>query len=302
MDDVTHTVRGDAERALHDASAREELVARVRAMTPHLDAGDTELSPYHGGRAAADARLQGIDPVRYGKTRNHLDGAVTRLSPYIRHGVVSLAAMRDRVVSGVDSRREAEKLVQQLTWRDYWRRLYADLGERVWDDIEPYKTGFDAGAYADELPDDIAAAETDSAAINHFLRELFETGWLHNHARLYVAGYVCHFRRVKWQAGARLFLSHLVDGDPAANNLSWQWCASTFSHKPYFFNLENVQTFCGPDVDTRYTTNKVLAGTYDDIHARLFPLLPPQDSSGRTQNGKRRHEKKRRHKRAHHPQ
>jgi deoxyribodipyrimidine photo-lyase len=83
---------------------------------------------------------------------------------------------------------------------------------------------------------------------------------------------VVHWRRVRWQAGARWFLQHLLDGDPASNNLSWQWIASTFSHKPYFFNKENLQ---------RYTNNMYcehcplrnacpLDGTYEDIGAQLF--------------------------------
>jgi deoxyribodipyrimidine photolyase len=50
-----------------------------------------------GRRAAAQQRLAAIDPARYGASRNHLDGAVTRLSPYIRHGVLSLAEVRDAV-------------------------------------------------------------------------------------------------------------------------------------------------------------------------------------------------------------
>ena len=276
---------------------REARIARVRAMTPHLSAQDGAVSPFRGGRAMAEARMAAIAPGRYGATRNHLDGAVTRLSPFIRHGVVSLADVRDAVLAG-DERRQSEKFIQQLAWRDYWRRMHHQLGSRIWDDLEPYKTGFGPEAYADTLPDDILAADTDCAAINHFLRELYQTGWLHNHARLYVAGYVCHFRRVKWQAGARLFLAHLVDGDPASNNLSWQWAASTFSNKPYVFNLENLQTFCGPDVDTQYSRNKPLAGSYEDIHARLFPLLParqePPPRPAKARSGKRR-------KRAHQP-
>ena len=245
-------------------------------MTPHLAEDDTALSPYPGGREAARARLGAMNAIAYAKTRNHLDGSVTRLSPYIRHGVIDLPTVRDTLLARVHTRRDAEKLAQQLAWRDYWQRLYAGLGERVWEDLEDYKTGFGPDAYADTLPDDICEARTESAAINAFLRELFETGWMHNHARLYVAAYVCHFRRVKWQAGAKLFLAHLLDGDPASNNLSWQWAASTFSHKPYYFNLDNLQTFGGHGVDTSYTHNKVFAGTYEDLHARLFPLLPPQ--------------------------
>lgn len=258
---------------LTPAADRQSLIVLARKMTPHLASDDVDVSPTQGGRA--DARLRDIDPVAYGRTRNYLDGAVTQLSPFITHGVRSLSEVRDAVLSRVAEPTAAEKMVQQLAWRDYWQRLYMSLGAGIWDDQEDYKTGFVPSDYADVLPEDIARAETGVASIDHFLRELTQTGWLHNHARLYLASYICHFRRVKWQAGARFFLTHLLDGDPASNNLSWQWVASTFSHKPYYFNLENLQRFAGEDVDTSFNRNKPLAGSYEDLHLRLFPNLPP---------------------------
>lgn len=255
---------------------RDAIVQQVRALSPYLSDDDQAISPIYGGAAAMTARFGALEPKRYGQTRNHTDGAVTQISPYVRHGVTTLSALRDEALSKARTRKDAEKFVQQLAWRDYWQRLYSDLGDDIWTDLEDYKTGFIADDYADDLPEDIARAETGVAAMDHFLRELIETGWIHNHARLYLAGYICHFRRVKWQAGARFFLTHLLDGDPASNNLSWQWVASTFSHKPYFFNLENVQTFTGEGVDTRPETNAVLVASYEDLYARLFPHLPPK--------------------------
>jgi deoxyribodipyrimidine photo-lyase len=269
---------------------RDALVARARAMCPHLTDEDHHVSPISGGVTEARERLGWVDPVAYAKTRNYLDGAVTQLSPFIRHGVVSLPDVRDTVIHAVGNANDAEKMVQQLAWRDYWQRLYIELGHRIWDDLEPYKTGFDADDYAADLPDDVLQARTGVAAMDAFIRELIETGWLHNHARLYLASYICHFRRVKWQAGARFFLKHLLDGDPASNNLSWQWVASTFSHKPYYFNLDNLQRFAGSAVDTRYHNNKALAGSYEDLHLTLFPNLElpvPKAQSSTSRKGKR---------------
>jgi deoxyribodipyrimidine photo-lyase len=60
---------------------------------------------------------------------------------------------------------------------------------------------------------------------------------------MWMASYLVHWRRVAWQVGARWFLRHLLDGDPASNNLSWQWVASTFSAKPYTFNRENLERY-----------------------------------------------------------
>ena len=93
------------------------------------------------------------------------------------------------------------------------------------------KPAIQPDAYADHLPEDIAAGRTGLACIDAFAIDLRRVGWLHNHARMWLASYVVHWRRVSWQAGARWFLGHLLDGDPASNNLSWQWVASTFQRQ-----------------------------------------------------------------------
>ena len=271
----------------------------------------------NGGRRAAEARLAAIDPARYGASRNHLDGAVTRLSPYIRHGVLSLAEARDAVFGRLRQgsaaaepaagalqgelfagdggggeggaersaaggwspaqRRAGEKLIAELGWRDYWQRLWRQLGDGIWHDREPLKTGHPADAYAPELPADLAAAATGLACIDAFASELMGEGWLHNHARMWLAAYVVHWRRVRWQAGARWFLQHLLDGDPASNNLSWQWVASSFSHKPYLFNRANLERFSGgrfcagcPLAEGRGPQGCPFDASYEALQARLF--------------------------------
>lgn len=254
---------------------REAIIARVRHLSPGLSADDTNISDFRGGHSYAKQRLGALNPLEYGATRNHLDGSVTRLSPYIRHGVIRTVDVRDRALE-VATSKPSQKFIQQLAWREYWQRLYKENPDRIWTDVEPYKTGFTPSDYADELPKDIEAGQTGVACIDQFISELLHTGYIHNHVRLYLAAYICHWRRVKWQAGASWFLTHLLDGDPASNNLSWQWVASTFSHKPYYFNLENVARFSGEDIDTRFKTNRALAGSYEDLYATLFPNLEPQ--------------------------
>lgn len=232
-----------------------------------------DAAPFAGGRAAAEAALAGIDPRSYAASRNHLDGAVTRLSPYIRHGILSLDEVRNHALACVGNAKEAEKFIQELAWRDYWQRIYLAYPDRIWIDIENYKTGFDAEDYDDALPDDIKGGETGVACIDQFIVILSDTGYLHNHARMYLAAYIIHWRRIKWQAGARWFLQQLLDGDPASNNLSWQWIASTFSNKPYIFNLENVAKYCGPDINTIPRHNLALDQSYERLTALLFPHI-----------------------------
>lgn len=213
---------------------RDDLLAYLREQFPNAGGG---LSPFKGSRAAAEELLECFQAPRYAASRNFLSGSVSRLSPYIRHGVLTLREVLDHVRERFTGQR-LNKFIQELAWRDYWQRVYGNIGDGVWKDIEPSKTGL---TYTAELPADWRA--TGLACMDAFAADLENTGYLHNHARMWVASYLVHWRRVAWQTGARWFLRHLVDGDPASNNLSWQWVASTFSGKPYYFNRENLERF-----------------------------------------------------------
>ena len=275
-----------------DFENRDELIAYLRAEFPQATAVDDHVPATRGGRAAAEAKLAASDPDAYEKSRNYLGGAATELGPYLRHGVLSLDETRAYAEAHFSGPQPVSKLVQELGWRDYFQRLFARIGSGIWRDREPYKTGFNADEYTAELPDDVREGRTGLACIDAFGRQLRETGYLHNHARLWLAGYVVHWRRVKWQAGARWFLEHLLDGDPASNNLSWQWVASTFSHKPYFYNRENVERFS----DGVYCRDCPLygrcdfEGSYADLEQRLFPHKPPtqQETQRRGKKGRKR--------------
>ena len=249
--------------------SREDLIAHVAALTPWLQ--EQSASSITGGSVAAGQRLKEIDPVKYCRTRNFLNGKVTQLSPYIRHGILTLDRVRNLALERCSSAEQIEKFIQELAWRDYWQRIYRQHPEWIWIDIEEYKTGFSADDYADELPADIAEGQTGVACIDQFIQTLRETGYMHNHTRMYVAAYVVHWRRIKWQLGAKWFLHQLLDGDPASNNLSWQWVASTFSHKPYIFNLDNVQKYAHAGINTRADDNAVLDASYEELSSRLFP-------------------------------
>jgi deoxyribodipyrimidine photo-lyase len=259
-----------------DFTSRDDLVAYLRDEFPDAVSVDDSISSTHGGRKAAERALDAINPKQYAATRNRLNGAVTRLSMYIRHGALGLAEVRDKSLKKASTRGDVEKLINELAWRDYWQRLYYEMGDDIWRDREPYKTGYGAGDYADTLPEDVRDGETGLACIDGFSDELRETGYLHNHARMWMAAYLIHWRRVKWQAGARWFLQHLLDGDPASNNLSWQWVASTFSFKPYFFNRENLERntdglYCR---ECSLRAKCPLEGGYEYLGEKLFPKLP----------------------------
>ena len=180
-------------------------------------------------RSAALARIARVRPAAYARTRNHLDGAVTGLSPYLTHGLVTLR----EVLAGVLEHEPLEvqhKLVFELGWREFFRHAWGHAGDAILRSLHPGPRP-DA-AYASVLPADIREARTGVPAIDEAVRTLYATGTLHNHARLWLASYVVHLRHVHWRAGADWLVAHLLDGDLASNHLSWQWVAGTGSPRP----------------------------------------------------------------------
>lgn len=273
----------------NEFSTRQEMLDYLKEVFPDAAQRSPEITATPGGRKAAEERLAAIQPEHYAASRNRLDGAVTRLSPYLRHGVLSLAEVRE---AAFKTGRTAEKLINELAWRDYFQRVYRQIGDGIWRDREEYKTGFRAEDYGPDLPTELREGRTGLVCMDSFEADLRETGYLHNHARLWLAAYVVHHLRVRWQAGAHWFLEHLLDGDPASNNLSWQWVASTFSSKPYFFNRSMLeQSTAG-----RYCQKCPLARggcpfdtSIPELEARLFPAKPtpppvPEKGGGKRAN------------------
>lgn len=194
-------------------------------------------------RAAAMARIAAIQPSAYARTRNHLDGAVTGLSPWVTHGVVTLHDVLAEVLRGHPLPAD-HKLVYEFGWREYFRHVWAHEGDGI---LESLHAGLlDDTRYSRVLPEDIREARSGVPVIDQAVRTLYTTGTLHNHARMWLASYVVHLRKVHWRAGADWMVAHLWDGDLASNHLSWQWVAGTASHKPYLFNAENVSRFAPP--------------------------------------------------------
>ncbi len=218
---------------------------------------------------AARARIQAVRPQDYARTRNALNGAVTRLSPYVTHGFVSLP----EVYAGVTAAQpldDGHKFVFELGWRAYFQHVWHHLGEGIHQSL--HEGVMPEAAYSQALPDDVTQARTGVPAIDCAVRELYATGYLHNHARMWLASYLVHLRKVHWHVGAEWLYSHLLDGDLASNHLSWQWVAGTGSSKPYVFNADNVQRHApvqwhspGTVIDTSYEALDRIARDFQPV-------------------------------------
>ncbi len=249
------------------AGDRATRLATIRAAFPQLDGPDCS---FVGGRTAAMARLAKIDPVAYDKSRNFLDGAVTRLSPYLRHGCITLGEARMHALAGWSPQR-AWKFIFELAWRDFWRRVWKSLGPAIRKDVEKPKVTLGHAP----LPDDIRRGETGLPCMDATVRSLVDEGYVHNHARMWFAAYCVHFRKLSWRACADWFVGHLIDGDLASNHLSWQWVASTFGSKPYIFNKENVAKYSANRWCATCTADCPFDASYPALSKRLFGTETP---------------------------
>jgi deoxyribodipyrimidine photo-lyase len=227
---------------------------------------------------AARARLAAVRPASYARTRNALDGAVTGLSPYITHGLLSLTD----VLAAVEARHPMDighSFVRELGWRAFFRHVWGHRGDGI---LSPLHEGpMPDTAYAQDLPADIRQGTTGVPVVDRAVRTLYTTGGLHNHARLWLASYVVHLRHVHWRVGADWLYAHLLDGDLASNHLSWQWVAGTGSSKPYLFNADNVARYAPPEwhspgsvLDTGYEALERMARTPGLTAAQAMGLHP----------------------------
>jgi len=193
---------------------------------------------------AAHSRLLSIRPFEYAQTRNHLNGAVTLLSPYLTHGLLNVPQVAQHVYKahriGVQ-----HKFMFELAWREYFQHVHDALGDDILQNLQEGVLSDDA--YVQALPDDVRRGATGVPVVDQAVRQLYFSGYLHNHARLWLASYLVHMRKVHWRVGAEWMYSHLIDGDLASNHLSWQWVSGTGSHKPYLFNADNV-AFNAPEL------------------------------------------------------
>lgn len=197
----------------------------------HLSSGPATASSIRGGQRAADAALTAYDVGGYASARNEVAPpsrrGASKLSPYIRHGLLSLADMWDAVAGGPS--RDVDKFRDELLWQEYARHWYARLGERTRRGTRRELTGADAGW------------DRSMRCIEFCLDELESDGWLVNQTRMWLSSHWTVRLGGVWQRGEDEFFRNLLDGSRAANRLGWQWTTGVGSSKPYGFSRWQVR-------------------------------------------------------------
>lgn len=209
---------------------------------PNREAALAQLSAFVLDGAAQYAARRNSDP---GPQGHH---GVSRLSPWLRRRQI----LETEVCAAVLAQHRysaVEKYVQEVCWRTYWKG-WLQQRPSVWQD------------YRKELAQQHAQLETESAlrrryrnalagqtgitCFDDWIAELRDTGYLHNHTRMWFASIWIFTLRLPWVLGAELFLRELLDGDPASNTLSWRWVGGLHTRgKHYLARAENIDRYTG---------------------------------------------------------
>jgi deoxyribodipyrimidine photo-lyase len=225
-------------------------------------------------------QIDRIDPIKYGKTRNYINGAVTYLSPYISRGVISTKQILQSVVGKGFTINSIEIFIKELCWRDYFQRVgqEKDLNE----DIKQAQFRISNN----EIPINVINGTTGIEGIDNAINTLKEKGYMHNHCRMYTASIVCNIAQSHWKQPAQWMYYHLLDGDFASNICSWQWVAAANSNKKYYANQENINKFTFTNqqnsfLDTTYEILEHLSIPKELVETSTFnepTLLPDAES------------------------
>jgi deoxyribodipyrimidine photo-lyase len=211
---------------------------------------------FPSGAEVIRKRLEGFNPLRYDQSRNYLNGHLSYLSPYISRGYFTLPFLKAYILQRYE-KKQCYRFIYELAWREYFQRVWMEKGDAIFNSIRQEQQDVES----DEIPAAVVNAETGIESIDAAIRKLYETGYMHNHFRMYIAAIVCNVARTKWQTGAAWMYKHLLDADPASNYLSWQWVAGTFSSKKYYCNQENINRYSGSRQ----------RGTFLDVPYEAFP-------------------------------
>ncbi|MGB1296696.1 MAG: deoxyribodipyrimidine photo-lyase [Psychrobium sp.] len=164
----------------------------------------------------------------------------SRLSPYLAIGAISGKEVVNQLLYHVpmvleDAKSESFAWLNELVWRDFYRHLIFHFPKLC--KSNNFQIKYDGLNWRND-PDEFKAwcdGKTGYPIVDAAMRQLVQTGWMHNRLRMIVASFLTKHLLIDWRWGEKFFMQHLIDGDLAANNGGWQWAASTgCDAQPYF--------------------------------------------------------------------
>jgi deoxyribodipyrimidine photo-lyase len=247
-------------------------VAKKAAKPAVIPDPDVQLDLPAGETAALrhwkDFVNDGLD--RYAEDRNRPDrNGISRMSAHLKFGTIHPRTM----VADLDLRRNGhEAYLRELAFRDFYAAVLHHWPDSAWwnwnSDFDAIDT--DTGKDAEKLFEAWKAGQTGFPMVDAGMRQLRETGFMHNRVRMIVASFLVKDLHLPWQWGARWFLEQLADGDMASNQHGWQWCAGCGTDAAPYFRVFNPATQGEKfDPDGEYVRRWVAElADADDVHLK----------------------------------
>ncbi len=187
-----------------------------------------------------DARLSNFIGQRMGAYPTARDmlsiTGTSQLSPYLRFGLVSIrACVRQAMAAG-----GGEKWISELGWREFYAAILYHFPEVVTQEFSAqYRDGAIPWNSDERMAQALFTGNTGYPVVDAAVRELLETGYMHNRARMIVASFASKDLLLDWRLGEEFFAQHLMDYELASNNGGWQWAASTGTDAAPYFRIFN---------------------------------------------------------------
>ncbi|MEP4196789.1 MAG: FAD-binding domain-containing protein [Aliishimia sp.] len=173
-------------------------------------------------------------------------GTVSALSPWIRHRLITEEEVLTQTLAR-HSPTTAMKFIQEVFWRGYfkgWLEQHPSVWHSYQSGVQVAQNRLDSNVHLNTNYISAIDGRTGIECFDHWCRELKETGYLHNHARMWFASIWIFTLRLPWELGAEYFLCHLIDGDPASNTLSWRWVGGLHTKgKTYLARPDNIAKY-----------------------------------------------------------
>jgi deoxyribodipyrimidine photo-lyase len=174
--------------------------------------------------------------ANYKQTRDFMAiHGTSRLSPYIRFGLVSIreCARHAFEIQGSDA------WVSELIWRDFYQMILYHYPDTPTQEFNPAYRGILNWSHDEQLFEKFKQGKTGFPIVDAAMRELLETGWMHNRSRMIVASFMTKDLLLDWRLGEEHFAQHLMDYELASNVGGWQWAASTGTDAQPYFRIFN---------------------------------------------------------------
>ena len=247
-------------------------LSNKKKAQPWFDAPPLPAYPYESSNVPAEYWPAGEKAARK-KLKNFIEHAIdnyktlrdipaedatSRLSPYLSLGVISIrrcveAALTVNAGQWQDGSEGVTTWLNELIWREFYLHVLAQFPRVSMN--RPLRVETERVRWRDDERDFTAWSEarTGYPLVDAAMRQLVQTGWMHNRLRMVCAMFLSKYLLIDWRRGEAFFMRHLIDGDLAANNGGWQWSASTGTDAaPYFRLLSPLRQMERFDADARF--------------------------------------------------